>query len=63
VRILAHVQRDAKTIPLFSLTNIKRLNLQIKSGTECLTMTKVEEKLVAKLGINVPVYNRNIPVP
>jgi hypothetical protein len=55
-------QHDTKTIQLFRLAKIRRLNLNIKSDTDYLTLSKFQEKRVAKVGSNYSVYHRNIPV-
>lgn len=56
MRILSHVQHDAKTIPLFRSANIRRLNLHRKNSTECVTLTKIQEKQEAKSENNDLVY-------
>jgi hypothetical protein len=63
MRILAHVQYGTKTIQLFRLADIGRLNLYRKRNTKYETEAKTRDKQVTYLWSNDDVYyNWNFPV-
>ena len=47
--ISAHVQYNTKTIKHFRVANIGRLSMYTKHSTKCETVTKIQDKQVAKL--------------